>query len=93
MAFAYGLTTPLGQVIGLATHDLYSPDSETGLLLVGIVNAICAGFLIFTSLINVLQDDFFCEASWRTLRGTRRVVASLLLFAGAFAMALMGAWA
>ncbi|KAI0385826.1 ZIP zinc transporter-domain-containing protein [Hypomontagnella monticulosa] len=93
MALAYGCTTPIGQAIGLATHTLYSPDSEVGLLLVGIMNAISAGLLTFASLVELLSEDFLSDESWRFLRGRRRVYACLLVFLGAFFMSLVGAWA
>lgn len=86
-------STPLGQAIGIATHTLYSPDSEVGLLVVGIMNAISAGFLIFASLVELLSEDFLSDESWRVLRGKRRVFALLLVFFGAFLMSLVGAWA
>lgn len=93
MALAYGCTTPLGQAIGIATHTLYSPDSTTGLLMVGIMNAISAGLLTFTSLIDLLAEDFLSDESWKTMRGKTRVTAGLLVFAGAAGMSLIGAWA
>ncbi|KAK5050072.1 hypothetical protein LTR84_004192 [Exophiala bonariae] len=93
MALAYGCTTPIGQAIGLATHSLYSPDSETGLLVVGTMNAISAGLLTFASLVELLSEDFLSDNSWNELRGKNRVFASLLVFFGAFAMSLVGAWA
>ncbi|KHN94550.1 Zinc/iron permease [Metarhizium album ARSEF 1941] len=93
MALAYGLTTPIGQAIGLATHMLYSPDSEAGLILVGVMNAISAGLLTFASLVELLSEDFLSDESWRHLRGKNRVVACLLVFFGAFGMSLVGAWA
>merc|ERR1712000_514319 len=54
MALAYGCTTPVGQTIGLATHTLYSPESETGLLIVGIFNAISAGLLTYASIADLI---------------------------------------
>ncbi|KAL2412782.1 Zinc-regulated transporter 2 [Exophiala dermatitidis] len=93
MALAYGCTTPLGQAIGLATHTLYSPDSMTGLLMVGIMNAISSGLLTFTSLIDLLSEDFLSDESWHFLRGKKRITACVLVFAGAFGMSLVGAWA
>ncbi|KEF54167.1 uncharacterized protein A1O9_09962 [Exophiala aquamarina CBS 119918] len=93
MALAYGCTTPIGQAIGLATHSLYSPSSETGLLVVGTMNAISAGLLTFASLVELLSEDFLSDNSWNDLRGKNRVFASLLVFFGAFAMSLVGAWA
>ncbi|KAM0563003.1 hypothetical protein ACHAPJ_001846 [Fusarium lateritium] len=93
MALAYGCTTPLGQAIGLATHTLYSPNSETGLIVVGVMNAISAGLLTFASLVELLSQDFLSDESWRFLRGRKRVYACLLVFFGAFFMSLVGAWA
>lgn len=93
MALAYGCTTPLGQVLGIATHTLYTPDSRTGLLMVGIMNAISAGLLTYTSLIDLLAEDFISDESWRYLKGTKRVVAGCVVFAGAAGMSLIGAWA
>ncbi|KAL5045158.1 hypothetical protein BDW71DRAFT_87390 [Aspergillus fruticulosus] len=93
MSLAYGCTTPIGQAIGIATHSLYSPDSEVGLLLVGTMNAISAGLLIFASLIELLSEDFLSDESWRVLRGRSRIIACALVFLGAFCMSLVGAWA
>ncbi|KAF1934286.1 Zip-domain-containing protein [Didymella exigua CBS 183.55] len=93
MAVAYGCTTPLGQAIGIATHTLYSPDSEVGLLVVGVMNAISAGFLVFASLVELMSEDFLSDESWQVLRGKNRVIACLLVFFGAFLMSLVGAWA
>lgn len=85
--------TPIGQAIGLATHSLYSPDSEAGLLLVGTMNAISSGLLTFASLIELLSEDFLSDHSWKVLRGGNRVFACVLVLFGAFAMSLVGAWA
>jgi solute carrier family 39 (zinc transporter), member 1/2/3 len=93
MALAYGCTTPLGQAIGIATHALYDPDSEFGLVLVGTMNAISSGLLVFASLVELLAEDFLSDDSWRVLRGKKRVIACLLVFAGAFGMSVVGAWA
>ncbi|KAK0703901.1 ZIP zinc transporter-domain-containing protein [Lasiosphaeria miniovina] len=93
MVMAYGCTTPLGQAIGLATHSLYSPDSEFGLILVGTMNAVSSGLLVFAALIELLAEDFLSDHSWATLRGRRRVVACVLVLMGAICMSLVGAWA
>ncbi|GIZ41953.1 hypothetical protein CKM354_000523600 [Cercospora kikuchii] len=93
MALAYGCTTPLGQAIGIATRNLYDPDSATGLVVVGTFNAFSAGLLTYTSLVDLLSEDFLSDHSWRTLRGRRRVGAMCLVGFGAFCMSLIGAWA
>lgn len=86
-------STPIGQAIGLATHSLYSPTSETGLLLVGTMNAISAGLLTFASLVELLSEDFLSDHSWDVLRGKNRAFACVSVLAGAFAMSVVGAWA
>ncbi|KAK4461343.1 zinc-regulated transporter 2 [Cladorrhinum samala] len=93
MVLAYGCTTPIGQAIGLATHTLYAPDSEFGLILVGTMNALSSGLLVFAALIELLAEDFLSDHSWSVLRGKRRVMACLLVFFGAVCMSLVGAWA
>jgi zinc transporter ZupT len=93
MALAYGLTTPIGQALGLATHTLYRPDSMTGLLVVGIMNAISSGLLVFAGLVELLAEDFLSDESWHTLVGKQRIWACFYVVAGAFGMALVGAWA
>ncbi|KAK2800660.1 hypothetical protein FQN50_008044 [Emmonsiellopsis sp. PD_5] len=93
MAIAYGCTTPIGQAIGLGTHTLYDPNSEVGLIMVGTMNAISSGLLVYASLVELLSEDFLSDESWRLLRGRRRVFACVLVFLGAFGMSLIGAWA
>jgi solute carrier family 39 (zinc transporter), member 1/2/3 len=85
--------TPIGQAIGLATHTLYNPGSSFGLVLVGTMNAISSGLLVYASLVELLSEDLLSDESWRILRGKKRIVACLLVFAGAFCMSLVGAWA
>ncbi|GME48329.1 Zinc/iron permease [Neofusicoccum parvum] len=93
MSLAYGCTTPVGQAIGLGLHTLYSPDSEVGLLVVGIMNAISSGLLVYASLVELMSEDFLSDESWRILRGKRRAYACILVFCGAIGMSLVGAWA
>ncbi|KAI8630085.1 Zinc/iron permease [Xylariaceae sp. FL1651] len=93
MVLAYGVTTPFGQAIGLGVHTLYDPKSQTGLLLVGFMNAISSGLLLFAGLVQLLAEDFLTEKSYKTLKGKKRRNAGLAVFAGATLMALVGAFA
>jgi len=93
MALAYGTTTPIGQAIGLLVHKLYDPMSETGLLMVGFMNAISSGLLIFAGLVELLAEDFLSEKSYETLFGKKRLEACVAVVCGSILMALVGAWA
>ncbi|KAL4802866.1 Zinc/iron permease [Aspergillus unguis] len=93
MSLAYGTTTPIGQAIGLVLHNFYDPASATGLLMVGITNAISSGLLLFAGLVELLAEDFLSEESYVTLRGRRRFEACIAVAAGALLMAFVGAFA
>ncbi len=93
MVLAYGTTTPIGQAIGLIVHNLYDPQSATGLLMVGFMNAISSGLLLFAGLVQLLAEDFLSDKSYGILKGRRRVEAFCAVLAGATLMALVGAWA
>ncbi|KAF8456167.1 ZIP zinc transporter-domain-containing protein [Terfezia claveryi] len=93
MTLAYGTTTPVGQAIGLATRNLYDPQSQAGLLMVGVMNAISSGLLLFAGLVELLAEDFLSDESYIVLSGRRRVQAGLAVVVGAAGMAAVGAWA
>ena len=93
MVLAYGMTTPIGQAIGLIVHGMYDPQSMGGLLVVGFMNAISAGLLLYAGLVQLLAEDFLTEKSYKILKGKRRLHAYLSIIAGALLMALVGAFA
>jgi zinc transporter 1/2/3 len=93
MCLAYGTTTPIGQAIGLVTRNLYDPASQTGLLMVGITNAISSGLLLFAGLVQLLAEDFLSDESYVDLTGKRRLQACLAVALGSAGMAFVGAWA
>ncbi|KAK7416759.1 hypothetical protein QQZ08_011900 [Neonectria magnoliae] len=93
MVLAYGLTTPIGQAIGLVVHRLYDPQSMGGLLVVGFMNAISSGLLLYAGLVQLLAEDFLTEKSYKVLKGKKRLRAYLSVIAGAILMALVGAFA
>ncbi len=93
MALAYGTTTPIGQALGLWMHELYDPAGTTGLLSVGITNAISSGLLLFAGLVELLAEDFLSDRSYEMLRGKRRIEACVSVAAGGILMAIVGAFA
>lgn len=93
MVLAYGTTTPIGQAIGLIVHNMYDPQSAAGLLMVGFMNAISSGLLLFAGLVQLLAEDFLSDKSYGKLKGRKRVEAFVSVIAGATLMALVGTWA
>jgi zinc transporter 1/2/3 len=93
MVLAYGTTTPIGQAIGLIVHRMYDPRSAAGLLMVGFMNAISSGLLVFAGLVQLLAEDFLSDKSYGILKGKRRWHAFAAVLGGSTLMALVGAWA
>ncbi|KAM4058632.1 ZIP zinc transporter [Hirsutella rhossiliensis] len=93
MVLAYGVTTPLGQAIGLVVHKMYDPASMGGLLVVGFMNAVSSGLLLYAGLVQLLAEDFLTEKSYTVLKGRKRLHAFLAVVGGALLMALVGAFA
>lgn len=93
MCLAYGATTPIGQAIGIGAHALYDPESQLGLLMVGITNAISSGLLLFAGLVQLIAEDFLSDRSYESLKGRRRLEACAAVGLGGILMALVGAFA
>lgn len=93
MVLAYGFTTPIGQAIGLVVHRIYDPASMGGLIVVGFMNAVSAGLLLYAGLVQLLAEDFLSEKSYKILKGKKRFHAYLAVVGGATLMALVGAFA
>ena len=58
LVVAFGTTCPIGQAIGLATRNAYDPNSAFGLIMVGTMNAISSGLLLYAALVDLLAEDF-----------------------------------
>jgi zinc transporter 1/2/3 len=89
---AYGLTTPISIAIGLGVRTTYVPGSKTSLIIQGVLNAISAGILIYTGLVELLARDFLFDPC-RTKRRSKLLFMVCCTMLGAGIMALIGKWA
>lgn len=92
-AIMFSITTPLGIAIGLGIRSSFELNSPRALITNGVFDAISAGILIYTSLVELmgaefLHSDEFEHASLKTVLGAYSWMAL-----GAILMALIGAWA
>ncbi|PYH40857.1 ZIP zinc/iron transport family [Aspergillus saccharolyticus JOP 1030-1] len=67
LCLAYGLTTPIAIAIGLGLRTTYNPNSKESLIIQGVFNAVSAGILIYSALVELLARDFLFDPS-RTRR-------------------------
>ena len=89
---AYGLTTPISIAIGLGLRTTYNSGSYTANVVNGVLDAISAGILIYTGLVELLARDFIFNPE-RTKDNKRLTFMLVCLFVGAALMALLGKWA
>ena len=61
--------------------------------MVGIMNAVSSGLLVFAGLVELLAEDFLSEGSLRELKGRKRGEACGSVVAGGALMAFVGGWA
>lgn len=89
---AYGLTTPISIAIGLGVRTTYNPASFTANVVSGVLDAVSAGILIYTGLVELLARDFLFDPH-RTQDNRRLTFMVVSLLLGAGIMALLGKWA
>lgn len=92
LCLAYGLTTPISIAIGIGLRTTYNPGSFTANVVSGVLDAMSAGILLYTGLVELLARDFLFnpERTRKTKRLTFMIVCVLL---GTGVMALLGKWA
>ncbi|KAL2838548.1 zinc-regulated transporter 1 [Aspergillus pseudoustus] len=92
LCLAYGLTTPISIAIGLGLRTTYNPNSKESLIIQGVFNAVSAGVLIYSALVELLARDFLFDPD-RTRKRTQLVYMVFCVLLGAGVMALIGKWA
>jgi solute carrier family 39 (zinc transporter), member 1/2/3 len=90
---AYALVTPIGMAIGLGVRTTYSPNSPTALLTEGIVDAISAGILLYTGMVQLLAHELLFNPEVRTMPIPHVVFRVISLSLGIALMSLLGKWA
>lgn len=93
LALAYSITTPIGMAIGLGLRNTYTSDTPTGYYVTGIFDAISAGILIYTGLVELLAHDFVFNQKMHRAPMWKVAINIIELMIGAGVMALLGRWA
>ncbi|KAF2092695.1 ZIP zinc/iron transport family [Rhizodiscina lignyota] len=88
----YGLTTPIAIAIGLGLRTTYNSGSYTANVVSGVFDALSAGILIYTGLVELLARDFLFDPN-RTSDNRKLVFMIICTLLGAGLMALLGKWA
>ncbi|SCU77308.1 LAME_0A00606g1_1 [Lachancea meyersii CBS 8951] len=92
LCVAYGLATPICVAIGLGVKNTYDGNSYSVNVVSGVLDAISAGILIYTGLVELLARDFIFDEN-RTNDVPRLLFMVICTLFGAGLMALLGKWA
>ncbi|XP_038883427.1 fe(2+) transport protein 1-like [Benincasa hispida] len=91
MVFFFSVTTPFGIVLGIGLSNVYSENSPTALIVVGILNALSAGLLNYMALVDLLAYDFMGPKLQANLK--LHIWAYVAVLLGVGGMSLMAKWA
>lgn len=93
LAAAFGLSAPVAMAVGLGVRNTYQPGSATALIANGVFDAVSAGILIYTGLVELMAHEFMFSPYMQKGPVSRLLGAYLLMCLGAGLMALLGKWA
>ncbi|KAG1707293.1 hypothetical protein DVH05_026487 [Phytophthora capsici] len=91
--FAFAITTPVGQVIGIAIRSTYSDSSTTALWVQGTLDCVAGGILLYTGLVELLTYNMTTNGQFLSRPTAQRFTLYISLWLGAGLMALIGKWA
>ncbi|SCU92490.1 LAME_0F00188g1_1 [Lachancea meyersii CBS 8951] len=92
LCMCYGCTTPIAMAIGLGVRNKYMAHSFNMSIISGVLDAISAGILIYTGLVELLARDFIFNSK-RTKDLRKLTYMVVCTGAGAGLMAFLGKWA
>jgi len=92
-ALLYGITTPVGIAAGLGIRSSYNPDSTEASIVSGVMDALSAGILIYTGLVELLAHEFLFNKEMNNASNKKLAYACITMLWGAGIMALLGRWA
>ncbi|KAL1861734.1 low-affinity Zn(2+) transporter zrt2 [Diaporthe australafricana] len=90
---AYALSTPIAIAVGLGVKQSLAPGSLTTLTVNGVFDAISAGILIYTGLVELMAHEFMFNTEMRKSSIGMTLSAFGCMCLGAGLMALLGKWA
>ncbi|KAM9919501.1 hypothetical protein OXX59_007898 [Metschnikowia pulcherrima] len=93
-AAGFMFVTPVAIAIGLGVRETYEADSPKALITNGVFDAISAGILVYTGLIELMAHEFLFSGEFKGVGGLKRMLQAYFFMAlGCGLMALLGRWA
>jgi zinc transporter 1/2/3 len=92
-AIVYGLSTPIGIAAGLGVKTTYNPGTATASIVSGTMDALSAGILIYTGLVELIAHEFLFNKEMMNASNAKLAYAVTSMLLGCALMALLGRWA
>ncbi|OAA63533.1 plasma membrane low affinity zinc ion transporter [Niveomyces insectorum RCEF 264] len=93
MALGYGVTTPLGIAIGLGVNAGLASHPSRSQLVNGVFDAVSAGILIYTALVELLAHEFMFNPEMRDAQLRVQMLAFACVAVGVAVMSVLAKWA
>lgn len=92
-AFLYAICTPVGMAAGLGVKQAYNGNSVANLIVSGVLNAISAGILLYSGLVELLAHEILLNPRMMRSSNGRLAYVFICIALGAGLMALLARWA
>ncbi|KAH6661229.1 Zinc/iron permease [Truncatella angustata] len=93
LATLYALSTPIAIAAGLGVRETLTPGSSTTLIINGVFDAISAGILLYTGLVELMAHEFMFSPQMQKAGLKMKMSALGCVFLGGGLMALLAKWA
>ncbi|CCH44363.1 putative zinc transporter 8 [Wickerhamomyces ciferrii] len=94
LALGFTITTPIAIAIGIGVRHSFKPESRTALISNGVFDAISAGILIYTGIVELMAHEFLYSNQFKGEGGLKKMLLAYFVMCwGAGLMALLGKWA
>jgi len=91
MVAFFSITTPFGIAVGMGILNVYNENSPAALIVVGVLNAISSGLLIYMALVDLLAAEFMGAKLQESIKF--QLVCYTAALIGMGIMSLMAKWA
>jgi zinc transporter 1/2/3 len=92
-AILYAICTPVGVAIGLGVRESYNGNGKAALIVSGTLDAISAGILLYTGLVELLAHEIVLNPRMMKSSDGKLAYVFICMCLGAGLMALLGRWA
>ncbi|KAI1075475.1 ZIP zinc/iron transport family [Whalleya microplaca] len=93
LGMLYAISTPVAIAIGLGVRETLQPNDPKTLIINGIFDAISAGILIYTGLVELLAHEFMFNTYMRNAGLKTQLYALACVALGCGLMAVLAKWA